>query len=391
MNHETPWVVVLPGGQWQERLVQHLKALYRVAVINPFKTETTTLADKWIEADIMDVHAYVNDVKSLSPVFVTTDQCDIALEPVRKLADATNTMYHQPDVIEVFRDKALMTKHAKHCGVNAPEAKVVTSYDEGLKAIREIGYPFVLKPTDNNASVGIQFVKKPGDPFDIDEAIRLSYRKSALVQQFVEGRHLSVDGVIVNGRHQALTVGERFYWRPGVISRVDYTATVPERVRNEMFEATNRYVDWSGADFGITHTEFILNNNTPYFCETALRGGGCGTSSHIVPWVSGVNSYDALLAGHLGKMMPPINRVQRRYATIKFFEFSPGEVTDIRDNVLTSPGVVMWKLWVKVGDHLSPAKDGKSRHGCLIVVGDTAAEVETKLANATKEIHVSTK
>jgi phosphoribosylaminoimidazole carboxylase (NCAIR synthetase) len=391
MNHEAPWVVVIPGGQWQEKLVLYLKTLYRVAVVNPFKTETTAIADKHIEADILNVEEYVSAVKELEPVFITTDQCDIALEPIRKLADATHVVYHEPEVIEIFRDKARMTRHAIDSNIPTPKAKIIKSYDDGIKAIREIGYPFVLKPTDNNASVGIQFVLKPGDPFDIDEAIRLSYRKTALVQQFVEGRHLSVDGAFINGKHYAMTVGERFYWRPGVISRVDYTAEIPERIRDKIFKMTDMYANWSGANFGITHTEFILCNDTPYFCETALRGGGCGTSSHVFPWVSGFDPYEALVAGHLDKMTNKPNSILRRHATIKFFEFESGEVIDIQDNVLNCDGVAMWKRWVKIGDHLSPAQNGKSRHGCMIVVGNTRAEVETRLTNATKEIHVTTK
>jgi hypothetical protein len=388
MNHEAPWVVVIPGGQWQEKLVQHLKALYRVAVVNPVKTETTTIADKWINADILNVSEYVNAVRELDPVFITTDECDIALESVRKLADATHTYYHEPDVIEIFRDKARMNRHAKDCEIQQPDSVLVNSWDAGVKAIKKIGYPFVLKPTDNNASVGIQFIMKPGDPFDIDEACRLSYRKTAQVQQFIKGRHLTIDGVIVNGRHHAMTLGERFYWRPGVICRVDYTADVPERTRDLMFNAINTYVNWSGAEFGITHSEFILSSGTPYFCETALRGGGCATSSTILPWVSGYPAYDALVAGHLKQTAPPLKTIHRRCATIKFFEFPTGVVKKIEDNVAGSPGVAVWKLWIKEGDSLAPAKDGKTRHGCMVILGDTRSQVDQYLLQAEKRINV---
>lgn len=391
-NKDKPWIAVIPGGQWQEKLVRYLSSqLYRVAVVNPFASETTAIADLWINKDIMDVSSYAAEVEALSPVALITDQCDIALEPVRKLADALHMNYHPQDVIDIFRDKFEMYQHAVNCGIMQPKTKVVRTRDEAEEAIEEVGYPFVIKPTDTNSSMGIQFVRSDADQYDAEFSINMSYRKTALVQRLIDGRHLSVDGAIVNGKHHCLTVGERFYMRPGVIGRVNYTADVSEKVREKLFEAVDRFVNWSGADYGITHTEFFLDGNEiPYLGETALRGGGAGTSSHIVPWVSGYNSYEALLAGHMGWTATEPKNLLRRYASIQFFEFPTGVVKEIRDNVLSCPGVVLWKLWAKVGDHLTPAKDGKGRHGCMIVVGDTAEEVEAKLTAAKKEIHVTT-
>jgi hypothetical protein len=392
MDHEnTPWAVVIPGGQWQEGLVAYLtKQLYRVAVVNPFKTWLTDHVDRWIECDIMMVDEYAEQVKSLNPKLVITDQCDVALEPMRRLCDITGHPYHSTSVIENFRDKYMMFLHARNCGIVHPKTKLVRSQRDAFKAVlNEIDTPFVLKPTDNNASVGIQFVMDMGDSFDANEACRLSYRKTAIIQQFIEGRHLSVDGVVVNGKHHCLTVGERFYMRPAVIGRVNYTAEVPESVRNRMFNAVDRFVQWSGVEFGITHTEFILQNGIPYFCETALRGGGAGTSSHIVPWVSGYNPYHALVNGHLGLPADSPGEIQRRYASIKFFEFPSGTVTRFDDsNVKNMPGVAMWKPWVKEGDVLSPAKDGKSRHGCMIVLGDSPEDVDEKLKAAVAEVKI---
>jgi len=386
MNHEAPWVVVIPGGQWLERLVRCLSPLYRVAVVNPFETEATIIADKWIKSDILKVDDYIQEVIGLNPAFVITDQCDVAIEPLAKINKALGHPAHAEEVINKFRDKFEMYKAACDLGLPMPESRVARTPEEIDAAVAAMGLPLIIKPVDSNASQGCLFLQTPG-VIDYDWAFSKSNRGAVVVQRLIAGRMFTVDGLLIDGKHYSLTLAERTCRDLGVIDRVDYTADVPEALRTEAHRITDEYVNASGAEFGITHTEFLYDGDL-YMMETAIRGGGIGTSSHVVPHVSGIDPYQYMIAHFRGEKIAPPPAPLRRAATIKLYEFPKGIVEEIRDDVLGTPNVALWKLWIKNGDRLGDVRNVKDLHAVAVVLGETQAEVKQTLETVQRRINV---
>lgn len=299
-------ILILPGGNWQFPIINYFKQFYPVCVVNPFPTETTNLADIFIQEDITNIKEVFQKTKHLNPLFVTSDQSDIATMPVALLSQMFDTPGNSPESISLFRNKRKMMEFAK---------------DHIIPLSCEI--PFIVKPVDANASRG--FVKID-DYEDLDKKINYSLSfsptKQVICQKYISGTVWILDGICSGGKHKTLAYAAKEQFRPGLTSCICYSES--NKFLEEMIEFNDDYVERSGLSFGITHAEYIVNEEDFYFLEIAARGGGFLISSHIVPYVSGINTMEILHQNLLGnttdvKSLKPL----ARKAKIQFYKEFP--------------------------------------------------------------------
>ena len=101
------------------------------------------------------------------------------------------------DVAEATTNKIKMRRRLREHAVPEPEFYACWSYDDVMKAARELKYPFVIKPADNMGARGVMKVKGP-------EVVRFAYEraKSAtprgeiICESFMDGPELSIDALI---------------------------------------------------------------------------------------------------------------------------------------------------------------------------------------------------
>jgi len=104
-------------------------------------------------------------------------------------------------------------------------------------------------------------------------------------------------------------------------------------------------------------------------------------SLELLPWMSGINLYDVLYDNLTGVSYPQEAQYLNRTALIKFFEFGKGKVKNISgiDDVLNHPQVEVFKMWVKEGDVIREARNGKERHGVAVICSENEADLERTL------------
>lgn len=362
-------VVVVAGGQWQAPIIQYLKAKeHKVYVVNPHVTETTELADVHIQHDITNVHKVAESLYGVPLLLITSDQSDVAVVPVAILSELLGTRGNSVYSVLKFTNKLFMARS----GLTPP-----------------IGNPAVVKPVDANASRGFSRIR-PGDDFESKVAYAKSYSRvgKVVVQQYVDGDGIILDGICSGGQHKTLAHAGKEHFREGVISAVNYPSKIDPHLLAKITKANDRYVEKSGLRFGITHAEYIIRGDDFYLLEIAARGGGFAISSAIVPWVTGINLYDILYDDLLGtetdvKSLRPLDRKAR----IQFYEFRDGPVADVKvpENV---PWVYDLRVAVRPGDVLCPAIDGGGRHAFAIILAETDQQVKSALSEIEKGLTV---
>lgn len=127
--------------------------------------------------------------------------------------------------LAIALDKAMTKKIFSLEGINTPKFQVFLRGDEDLNP--QLNFPLIVKPNREGSSKGIAASSVADNKAHLYELIRRvinEYRQEALVEEFVEGRELSV-GIIENGKITALPIleidfstckksGEYFYsWR----------------------------------------------------------------------------------------------------------------------------------------------------------------------------------
>ncbi|HEY6031193.1 MAG TPA: ATP-grasp domain-containing protein, partial [Gaiellaceae bacterium] len=96
------------------------------------------------------------------------------------------------------------------CGVPQPRYAVCRSADEADDAVREIGFPCVVKAPDRQGQKGLTLVREPAE---LDAAVQtaLAAARSGLVliEQLIEGPEVTVNGFWAENSFTPLTVTDR--------------------------------------------------------------------------------------------------------------------------------------------------------------------------------------
>ena len=153
--------------------------------------------------------------------------------------------------------------------------------------IKDVGYPIILKPSDNRGSIGVVKVSSPDEvETAFITAVSSSRSQMVLAEEFIDGIQFTVDGYIQsNKRAKSLAIGEKTMLSDQV--QVAMGISYPSSLNKDEYDkllCLNEIVNEKlGYDFGMTHTEYMLRDGNFYLIESSNRGGGCFTSEIIVP------------------------------------------------------------------------------------------------------------
>ncbi|AHH97808.1 ATP-grasp domain-containing protein [Kutzneria viridogrisea] len=101
----------------------------------------------------------------------------------------------RPDSAIAYRDKALMRGHTKAAGLPGPAHQTVESIEGVQEFVAQYGFPAVLKPRSASGSVGVHILRSAADLAEIEGDLT-----DHVVEQFVPGEVVHVDGLLVGGR-----------------------------------------------------------------------------------------------------------------------------------------------------------------------------------------------
>jgi biotin carboxylase len=183
---------------------------------------------------------------------------------------------------------------------------VIDSLDALKIAARDIGYPVVVKPVDNQGSRGVRRVDKEEE---VETAFREAHRYTStgeiLVEELFDGREIVIEGFSLDGSFINLIVGDRTYFN--ITGRFIPQATLfptnlPYELKDRLLNINNRLVKGFGLPFGITHSEYLMNEQTGEIrlIEVAARGGGVFISSDLIPLCCGLDVNELLIQRSLG-------------------------------------------------------------------------------------------
>jgi biotin carboxylase len=250
----------------------------------------------------------------------------------------------------------------------------------------------VIKPTDNQGSRGVFKINNINElERKFSESIGYSREGIALVEEFIVGMEVTVEGFVAGGELVPLAISGKKHTPPPriIATNLEFPPHFPARVMDEIKSTARRTASALGMRNGSFHGEFIVNDKGVYLVEAAHRGGGSGTSSHIVPAVSGVNILEKLVYVSLGEKVE-IKPTRSDACILQFLEFQPGSCIDIKglDWARQIPGVLLFELNFAPGGIIPEITDDSKRHGAAIVTANTIETAREILKRAIDTVKV---
>lgn len=203
--------IVVGGGPYQYFITKYLKDHFKkVYIVNPVETPTTKLGDI-IPFDINDIKNIIKMIKSTKIDLIISDQSDVAVIPVAELSRHFNLPHNPITSLNKFVNKLEMYEHAKDIGINVLDFYKV----ESLNDLKNIKYPFVLKPSDSTNSRGVYKInnKSEVEKFFF-KSLEFSKSKVLIAQKYSDSKNqITVEGICTNGTHQTIISSKKQdYW-----------------------------------------------------------------------------------------------------------------------------------------------------------------------------------
>ncbi|MFJ6465611.1 ATP-grasp domain-containing protein [Streptomyces sp. NPDC091387] len=197
----------------------------------------------------------------------------------------------------------------EHTDVRQPRFVAVADPKDMVAAVREIGFPCVVKPSDGTASLHVLLLRDDQELTDyladlakVDDYGRGVTRiPEIVVEEFVEGELVSVEACVLQGGEIVnLGITDRNLSGFPYFIEMGLTYFRGHPLEAELFTMNEKVLKGLGVDFGFIHAEYILAADGPVLCEVNGRLTG-GIVPQLMELSSGVNPYLEVIRQALGE------------------------------------------------------------------------------------------
>lgn len=381
-------IMIIGAGDFQVPLIEYAAEICDVIIVAPVVDDyLRKLASAVYISDVRDQEKILEIAENEKIDGVITDQTDIPVRTVAYVAEKMGLPGIGYEESKLYTDKARMSEKLEELGIRSIPSAQARTAEEAREFMDRIGSEILLKPTDSQGSRGIT-VCGPDDDVEaaFDKARAFSSDGTCLVQKFIKGREFFAEGIAFDGKYENLIVGDTIYFDDNTLfaakNRIVPSAA-PQEMVDEVAALNIRIMEGFGLSQGITHSEYIFDEDGPYLIETAARGGGVYISSDLISLTTGLCTEEFLVNIALGtqKGFPDLADTGKVSGYMAFF-IPKGKVisTEGIDEVDSLPYVGRSQLYrIHEGmEQTSGPKDKTSRFA-LIVTGGSRAELEQRM------------
>lgn len=273
-------------------------------------------------------------------------------------------------------------------GLSQPAFTLVGPGDDVVASALAVGFPVVVKPLSLTASRG---VLRADDPLDVRAAVELirplvGPEDPVLIERFVAGGELALDGLLEDGRLHPLAVFDK----PDAPQGPTFPETVlvtPSRLPADTvasaLAAVSALCSTLGLRHGPVHAEFRIDaDGAPQFLELAARtiGGRC---AQVLRSIDGRSVEELVVALALGR--PVDLRPDPTAVGVAMISAGrTGVVRAVGDPLAALSVQGIEDVWIEVapGDRVEALPAGGSYTGFVLARAGTPELVEAALRRA---------
>lgn len=331
------------------------------------------------------------------PVDAVLGVDDPTTVPGAAIARALGIPHNTVASVAATRNKFEMRERLSHAGLPGPTYRLLSIDDDPLAVAAEVSYPVVLKPTVLSASRGVIRADDPGQFAAAFRRIAALLRtpeiaelgeeaRQVLVEGFVGGAEVAVEGLLVAGELQVLAIFDKPDTPDGPFFEETVLVTpsrLSEPVQRALTACTARAVAALGLEQGPVHAELRLGDDGPVLLEVAARSIG-GLCSRTLRFGEGMSLEEVILRQALGMAIPSLERETAAAGVMMVPVHRSGVFTGVKglDAALAVAGIEDVVITVHPGQAVEPLPEGSRYLGFIFARGTDPARVEAALREA---------
>jgi len=335
----------------------------------------------------LDAIAELHDRTPLDAVLAVDDQGVVVAATA---AQRLGLRHNPPNAVAATRDKAAMRERLAAASLPQPAYRIVAHGADIASAATEVGYPCVVKPVSRSASQGV---------IRVDDAIQAAAAgiriraivgdgpEPLLLERFVPGAEVAVEGLLLGGRLEVLAVFDK----PDPMDGPFFEETIyvtpsrqPASVLADLEATVARAAAALGLREGPVHAELRIGTaGALMILELAARSIG-GLCARALRFGAGVSLEEVIIRHALGLGLDGLARETQASGVMMLPIRSAGVLDRVsgQERALAIEGVVGVEISIASGRPMVPLPEGDRYLGFVFARGPTAQDVEDALRRA---------
>lgn len=308
-------LAIIGASYLQEPLVRKAKdmGLYTICFAWREGAICEDICDKFYPISIVEKEEILAICQQEEIDGICTIASDVAAPTVAYIANKMKLIGNDYNAAVRANNKYLMREAFMKGDVPCPQYMMVTpetlNMPDVLDGLRSFEYPIIVKPSDRSGSLGVTKVETPSEYYPaIEQAISKSFKREAMIEEFIEGREISVEFISYNGRHYPLQITDKITTEAPHFVELEHhqpSNLTPEQYE-EIYCITQRALDALGLTNGASHSEYkITKDGRIAVMEIGGRMGGDFIGSDLVRLSTGYDFVKGVIDVALGQFSEP--------------------------------------------------------------------------------------
>lgn len=369
-------IAIIGASYLQEPLVNKAKQLgyYTICFAWAEGATCASICDKFYDISIVEKDRILRICQEEEIDGIVTIASDVAAPTVAYIANKLGLVGNCYEAAVRANNKYLMREALTDAGVLCPKYFMVTPATINSQAVHDnlqsLLYPIIVKPTDRSGSLGVTKVMYPRDLyFAVNYAMEKSFKHEAMIEEYIEGREISVEFISFNGKHYPLQITDKVTTEAPHFVELEHhqPSTLSTEQFEEIYSITAKALDALGISNGASHSEYkITKSGSIFVMEIGGRMGGDFIGSDLVQLSTGYDYVKGVIDVCLGQFHEP-KLPLHNYSGVYFLSKETKRILPIIEHCELYPEIVKAHITDSVLRELSCSSD---RSGYAIYQSD---------------------
>lgn len=316
-------IAIIGANEFQKKLVIKAKAMGIETHVFAWEEGAVAkeVSDYFYPISITDKEKILEKLRLIDVNGVCSIASDLAMPTVNYLANELRLVGNTQECTILTTNKYEMRKKLKEKRMPIPEFQLIKNeQDIDFDKIR---LPAIVKPIDRSGSRGIYKVMNLDElKIAMQNARKVSFIDSILVEEYVDGKEYSVEGISQKGKHKIIQVTEKF--TSGAPNFIESAHLSPARIDGNLKKRIIKTIEESltalKVENGASHSEIKVSPEGDIkIIEIAARMGGDFIGSDMVEMSTGFDFVTSVIKVSMGEKVEFNYKECDRLSLVKFF------------------------------------------------------------------------
>lgn len=299
------------------------------------------VCDRFYPVSTVDKEEILRICREIQIDGITTIASDVAVLTVNYVAEQMGLVGNPDKYSQTATNKYLMRQcFMEH---DVPSPKFCLTDGTIPEIANTFRYPVIVKPTDRSGSRGVEKVEEQKElQAAIERACKESFQKKAVIEEFVEGREISVESISYQGKHYVLQITDKVTTEAPFFVELEHhqPSTLPDDIKERVKAIVLNALDALHIQYGASHSELkITKDGDIRVIEIGARMGGDFIGSDLVRLSTGYDFLKGVIDVALGQFEEP-QLTEHNHSGVYFLCKETERLKPIIENYKNYPEIV---------------------------------------------------